>query len=257
MTDANQVASQARRFRLTIIVPAYNEEATLAELLGRLRSALDAVSFEGISFSYEVNLVDDGSTDQTPLIGKQVAEDWPELNYFLGDHNGKGSAVRIGLRNATGDAMVIQDADLEYNPDELIHVIAPLARGEADAVFGCRFMEAVPAGTGLWPRIHRFGNRTLTVCSNLMTRLGVNDMETCYKGVRMDILRAREPRSNGFRLEPEIAQILACANARVVQVPISYNPRTVAEGKKIGVKNIFSAFTGIVLFWITVRFRRS
>jgi glycosyltransferase involved in cell wall biosynthesis len=206
---------------LSVIVPVFNEAGTVATLLEKVLAS-PVVS--------EVVVVDDGSTDGTREVLGTLAH--PRLRVFLHEKNrGKGAAVRTGIAEARADVVVIQDADLEYDPEEYPVLLDPIRRGVADAVFGSRFLSG--ASRVLYYK-HRLGNGFLTMLSNWATDLNLTDMETCYKAVRRDLLQSLELSQERFGIEPELTAKLARAGARVYEVPISYRGRTYDEGKKIG-----------------------
>jgi len=223
-------------FKLSVIIPVYNERVTIRKIVERVRA---------VPIQKEIVVVDDGSTDGTAevirdLVRGQVAEDpMNELRAVFHRRNaGKGAAIRTGIREVRGDITLIQDADLEYNPDEYPALVAPILRGDADVVYGSRFMGG-PRRV-LFFR-HTLGNKFLTFLSNLCTDLNLTDMETCYKVFRTDVLKRLHLRSNRFGIEPEITAKIARLGCRVYEVPISYHGREYWEGKKIGWKDGFSA----------------
>ena len=227
---------------LSVLVPVFNERATVRELIARVLEA-------DVPLELEVVVVDDGSTDGSWEIVSEIAESEPAVRLFRCDRNaGKGAAVREAIKHATGDVAVVQDADLEYDPAEYASLLAPILAGEADAVFGSRFARPRPAADSArndsFP--HRTANRLLTTCSNLVTGLRLTDMETCYKMVRMDLLRRLRMRSNSFTIEPELTARLAQSGAVIREVPISYRGRTYHEGKKIGLFDFAKAFGEIL-----------
>jgi len=220
---------------LSVVVPVYDEAHTIREILRRVR-ATDVVK--------EIVVVDDGSTDGTREILAQMGGD--DLRVILHDRNrGKGAALRTGFAAARGDVVVVQDADLEYDPAEYGVLLGPILDGRADAVFGSRFLGG--PHRVLYFR-HRLGNYLLTALSNLSTNLNLTDMETCYKAVRRPVLQALTLREDRFGFEPEVTAKLARAGARIYEVPISYSGRTYEEGKKIGWKD------GVRAFWCIWRY---
>ncbi len=224
---------------LSVIMPVFNEAATVRESVSRVRQ-VSAVK------GLELVCVDDGSSDGTREILRSLNEEGlVDTLVFQPTNLGKGAAVRAGIQEATGDVIVIQDADLEYDPSELPRLLEPIAQGKADAVFGSRFLGGPHRVLYFW---HRVGNGLLTLLSNMLTDLNLTDMETCYKMVRADLLKSLPLVANRFGLEPELTARLAQARARVYEVNISYNGRTYAEGKKIGWKD------GVAAFWHILRF---
>lgn len=226
---------------LSIIIPVYNEINTVEELL---RKVLNAPLPDGIE--KEIIIVDDFSKDGTREFLKALGE--PFKIVFHGENKGKGAAIRTGLKYATGDYVVIQDADLEYNPDEIKDLLKPILEGKADVVYGSRFMSGRPhAVLRFW---HYIGNKILTVISNAFTNLYLTDMETCYKMFTRKVIDEIGPKlvSNRFDIEPEITARIAKGKYRVFEIGISYGGRTKAEGKKIGWKD------GIEAIWAIVKF---
>ena len=224
--------------KLSIVVPVYNEAATLPEIVRRvLTAAVDA--------DRELILVDDGSTDGTRELYDEIrrAHAGHEVQVVLHERNrGKGAALRTGFSRATGDVILIQDADLEYDPRDYPKLLEPIVENKADVVFGSRFVG------GQAHRVHFFwhmiGNRLLTLLSNALTNLNLTDMETCYKVFRTEVLQGITLKSNGFDFEPEFTAKIARAGCRVYEVGVSYAGRDYAEGKKItwvdGVQAVFA-----------------
>lgn len=221
---------------LSVVVPCYNEAPTIKELLTRVLNS---------PWVAEVIVVDDGSTDDTLNIARSVAH--PLIRVVQQPHNmGKGAALQRGFREATADFVVIQDADLEYDPVEYGVLIEHLVTGKADVVFGSRFMSDRPHRVlYFW---HSVGNRLLTLASNAMTNLNLTDMETCYKMFRREILQDLELREQRFGIEPEITAKVAKLNCRIYEVGIGYDGRTYAEGKKIGWRDGLEATRCIVQY---------
>ncbi len=217
-------------------MPVYNERPTIAEILRRVRA---------VPLDLEILVIDDASTDGTREYLQKLAPEPALRVFFQPENRGKGAAVRLGLVEATGDAVVIQDADLEYDPQDYLKLLPPIEQGLADVVYGSRFLG--------WPRRvlrfrHQLGNRFLTTLSNLATDLNLTDMETCYKMMTSQVAKTLRLRSNGFDIEPEIAAKIARLGYRVYEVPISYHGRDYWEGKKIGWKDGVSAVRTIVRY---------
>jgi glycosyltransferase involved in cell wall biosynthesis len=224
--------------KLSIVIPVYNEEATLREIVRRtLAAQVDAEK--------EIILVDDGSTDGSREVMKEIEREHgsPPIRVFFHDGNrGKGAAMRTGFSAVTGDIVLIQDADLEYDPRDYPQLLEPILEGRADVVYGSRFVGAQAHRVLLfW---HMIGNRVLTLFSNMLTNLNLTDMETGYKVFRSEVIHNISVKSNGFEFEPEITAKIARAGHRVYEVGISYAGRDYAEGKKItwvdGVKAIMA-----------------
>ncbi len=235
---------------LSVVVPCYNERATVAELLRRVRE---------VPIDKEIVVVDDRSTDGSRDVVASLAEQWPQIRHVLQPVNeGKGAAIRRGIAEAKGDIVLIQDADLEYDPEDYPRLIQPILDGHADVVFGSRFDGSPRRVMMYW---HRLGNTFLTFLSNAMTNLDLTDMETCYKVFRREVIQSIEIEEDRFGFEPEITAKLAAGGWRLYEVGISYSGRTYAEGKKIGWKDGFQAIRCIVRYspvWegLEHRFRR-
>lgn len=223
-------ASPRTDYVLSIVIPVYNEMATIGRVISRVAA---------LPLNTEILLIDDCSTDGTREVLKSLIG-LPGFKVILKDKNaGKGAALRTGFESATGDFIVVQDADLEYNPRDIPQLIQPLLRGEADIVYGSRFIGPELQDES-W--VHRMGNAVLTGASNLFSGLKLTDMETCYKAFTRDAIRDIEIDQNRFGIEPEITAKLARRGYRFTEVPISYQSRGYDEGKKIGVKDLFNAF---------------
>ena len=235
---------------LSVLVPVYNEQYLVAESLGRLEVLADSPHLERT----EVVVVDDCSTDGTAKVLAEFAASragsrltWHFLRHER--NGGKGAAIRTALAKATGELSVIHDADLEYHPRDLLHIVKVFVEEKADAVFGSRFAGG-PARRVLMYR-HQLGNKLLTFLCNLSTNLNLTDMETCYKAVRTSLLKSIPIQSNDFRLEPELTIKLAKRQARIFEVPISYSGRTYQEGKKINWRDGFKALWAIARYTLS------
>jgi glycosyltransferase involved in cell wall biosynthesis len=224
--------------KLSVVMPVYNERNTLHTIVARV---LD------VPLPIELLCVDDGSKDGSREILAELAAQYPELRVVLQPHNmGKGAALRRGIQEATGDYVVIQDADLEYDPQEYPLLLEPLLQGRADVVYGSRFMGGAPHRVlYFW---HSVGNRLLTLMSNCITNLNLTDMETCYKVFRREIIQSIPLEENRFGFEPEVTVKIAKLHLRVYEVGISYSGRTYEEGKKIGWKD------GVRAIWCMVKY---
>lgn len=227
---------------LSIVVPAYNERATVAELLDRVAAAPLPPGVER-----EIVVVDDHSTDGTRELLRELAgRGSPAFRLVEQERNqGKGAALRAGFAAATGELILIQDADLEYDPRDYPRLLQPILDGEADVVYGSRFLGGPHRVLFYW---HYLGNRLLTTLSNMLTDLNLSDMETCYKFFRRELLAGLTLRSNRFGIEPELTARFAQRRARIYEVPISYHGRTYAEGKKIGWRDGFAAIWAILRY---------
>ena len=234
--------------RLSVLIPVFNECDTIAEICARVRA---------VPLDIEIVVVDDFSTDGTREVLEHLYEGGLVDRLVLQAANrGKGAAIRTAVAHATGDAVVIQDADLEYDPAEYPRLLAPIADGKADAVYGSRFAGRDPHRVlYFW---HYVGNRFLTLLSNMVTNLNLTDMETCYKMLRREVWAKIELEENRFGMEPEITAKLARGGWRIYEVGISYSGRTYAEGKKINWKDGVSALRCIFKYGIWRRiFKKS
>lgn len=223
--------------KLSIIIPCYNEKNTICSLI-------DAVKESPVA-QKEIIVVDDGSKDGTrEVLGTLRSQDIKIIYHQA--NQGKGAALRTGFAAATGDICIVQDADLEYDPQELPIVIQPILDGKADVVFGSRFQSGRPHRVVyFW---HRVGNGFLTLLSNILTDLNLSDMETCYKAFRREVIQSIKIQENRFGFEPEVTAKVAKMNLRIYEVGISYYGRTYEEGKKIGWKDGFRAIYCILKF---------
>ena len=230
--------------KLSVLMPVYNERKTLAEIVSRVLNQ----RINGID-SLELVIVDDASTDGSAVIIEQLASTYPQIQpIFQKKNRGKGAAIRAAIEVASGDIAIIQDADLEYNPKDFSAVLTPILQGDADVVYGSRFM-IKENRRDLYSR-HALGNRFLTYLSNRCTNLDLTDMETCYKVFRLQSLKTIPLRSNRFGIEPEITAKIAKRRLRFHEVPISYHARTYAEGKKIKWKDGVVAIYIIFKYWL-------
>jgi len=222
--------------KLSVVIPVFNEKATIHEILRRVRA---------VDLPKEIIIVDDFSTDGTREILQELGSD-PDLKVVFQPCNmGKGAALRAGFEAVTGDIVVIQDADLEYSPDEYPVLIQPILANKADVVYGSRFLSGPHRVLFFW---HYLGNKVLTTLSNMMTDLNLTDMETCYKVFRASVLKQIKLRENRFGFEPEFTAKIARARCRVYEVPISYSGRDYFEGKKIGWKDGVAAIFFILKY---------
>jgi glycosyltransferase involved in cell wall biosynthesis len=227
--------------KLSIVIPIYNEAATVLDLIKLVETA-------PLNLEKELVLVDDCSRDGTREVLQRAAADHPDWRLLFHDVNqGKGAALRTGFAAATGDFVIIQDADLEYDPREYSILLRPLLEGHADVVFGSRFQGGGPHRVCFfW---HYLGNKFLTTLSNMMTNLNLTDMEVCYKVFRREVLQSLKLRENRFGFEVEITAKVARGKWRLYEVPISYYGRSYAEGKKITWKD------GLQALWCIIKYR--
>jgi glycosyltransferase involved in cell wall biosynthesis len=228
-------------FKLSVVIPVYNEERWVREVVRRVQE---------VPIPKEIVIVEDCSTDNTRTILKEIEAESNNVRVFYQPFNqGKGAALREGFHHATGDVVLVQDADLEYDPAEYPRLVQPILDGRADVVFGSRFIGDSHRVLYFW---HYVANKGLTLLSNMFTNLNLTDMETCYKVFRREVLADIKLKSNRFGFEPEITAKIARRRSpswRIYEIPISYSGRTYEEGKKIGFKDALSAF------WCILRFR--
>ena len=224
--------------KLSVVIPVYNERATLRDVVERVLA---------VPLELEVLCVDDGSRDGSREILAELQSQYPQVQVFLQPRNmGKGAALRRGIQEATGDFVIIQDADLEYDPADYPLLLDPLIQGKADVVYGSRFLGAAPHRVlYFW---HSVGNRLLTLLSNCLTNINLTDMETCYKAFRREVIQSIPIEENRFGFEPEITVKVAKRRLRIYEVGISYWGRTYEEGKKIGWKD------GVRAVWCLLKY---
>src|SRR5215217_1262938 len=230
--------------KLSVVIPCYNERATIETVVEAVRSAPVE--------EMEIIVVDDGSTDGTREVLKAKPNGWVHKIVLQERNFGKGAALRAGFQAATGDLVVVQDADLEYDPSEYPILLAPILEDRADVVFGSRFLGGRPHRVVyFW---HMVGNRFLTLLSNMLTNLNLTDMECCYKVCRRELLDCFTIEEDRFGVEPEFVAKIARTGARIYEVGISYYGRTYAQGKKIGWKDGIAAVYAIIKYNLFVQF---
>ena len=216
-------------FLLTVVIPVFNERDTVAQVVTKVAA---------IPVSCQIIIVDDGSTDGT----REILQSIDDVELLLHETNrGKGAALRAGFAKAQGRFLVIQDADLEYDPCDIAALLEPLLRDEADVVYGSRLLRRSEHDQKWLHQLHQQANRCLTFGSNLFTGLKLTDMETCYKAMRIETLKGIDICQNRFGVEPELTAKLARRGARFLEVPISYDGRSFSAGKKVGVRDLFNA----------------
>ena len=233
---------------LSVVIPVYNERNTIHEILRQVRA---------VPIAKQIILVDDCSKDGTREILREMTQTEPDLTIVFHDVNqGKGAALRTGFRHATGDIVIVQDADLEYDPAQYPQLLQPIIEGKADVVFGSRFIGESHRVLHFW---HSLANRILTLLSNFFTDLNLTDMEVCYKVFRREVIQGIALKSNRFGFEPEVTAKVArfhvppidgrpARRCRIYEIPVSYNGRDYSEGKKIGIKDGFQALYCIVRY---------
>jgi len=223
--------------KLSIVIPVYNEKHTIEEVIDRVREI-------DVGMEKEIVIVDDGSKDGTQDVLNNL--NFPDTKtFFHAKNQGKGAALHTGFSNAKGDIILIQDADLEYDPAEYPTLLKPILDGRADVVYGSRFLGGPHRVLFFW---HYVGNKFLTTLSNMLSNLNLSDMETCYKVIKRDVLDRITLKSKRFGFEPEITIKLAKLKAKIYEVPISYSGRDYSEGKKIGWRDGIAAIYHIIRF---------
>ncbi len=224
--------------KLSVVMPVYNEKDTLEEIVRRVQAT---------PYEKELIIVDDASTDGSREILQRLAGEADNIRAFYHDRNqGKGAALRTGFQHVTGDVVLIQDADLEYNPKDYPALLEPIQRGVADVVYGSRLIGAAPHRVlFFW---HYVGNRVVTTLSNMFTNLNLSDMETCYKVFKAEVIKDIKIKSNRFGVEPELTAKIARKRCRVYEVPISYDGRDYQAGKKITWRDGIAALYYIIRF---------
>lgn len=239
---APDISSSAQNYCLSVLIPVYNEERTILEIIRRV---------DNVNLPKEIIIVDDGSRDKTQeLLKAEVEGKFSNVKVFYHKRNrGKGAAIRTAILKATGDFVLIQDADLEYDPSEYHALLEPLLDGRADVVYGSRFLGGGPHRVHFY--WHRLANGMLTTYSNMLNNLNLTDMEVGFKVFRREVIQSINLRCNRFDFEPEVTAKIAKRGCRLYEVPISYSGRGYGEGKKVGLKDAFAAVWAITKyrFW--------
>ncbi|MFQ5646066.1 MAG: glycosyltransferase family 2 protein [bacterium] len=226
--------------KLSIVIPVYNEAGTVQDLVKAVIKSLDDLGYEK-----DIVIVDDFSSDGSRELLKKLEGKNGVSVYYHGYNQGKGAALRTGFARVSGDIVIIQDADREYDPREYARLIEPILDGRAEVVYGSRFAGGATRAMFFW---HMVGNKFLTLLSNMLTNLSLTDMETCYKVFRIEVVRKIRIRSHRFGVEPELTAKVARLGCRVYELPISYSGRSYEEGKKTGWKD------GLAAVWSIIRF---
>lgn len=223
--------------KLSVLIPVYNEESSILAVVDRVRAT---------GLADEIVIVDDGSTDQTATQLAAIQGE-PGIHVILQTPNqGKGAALRTAMRAATGEVLLVQDADFEYNPEDYPTLLGPILSGETDVVYGSRFLNGMPEGI---MKRSAIANKALTLMTNLLYGNRLTDMETCYKVFRREVIDGIELRANRFDFEPEFTSKILKRRVRIVEVPIQFDPRAYKEGKKIGAKD------GVMAVWALIKYR--
>jgi glycosyltransferase involved in cell wall biosynthesis len=229
--------SRLKELKLSVVIPVYNEEVTIKEIVSRVQA---------LEREKEIVIVDDGSSDGTAEKIKEIDNQYENVTVLFHEKNrGKGAALQTGFATASGDILIIQDADLEYDPRDYEALLVPILDGRADVVYGSRFLGGPHRVLYFW---HYVGNRFLTLLSDAFSNLNLTDMETCYKVFKKEVINEITLRSKRFGFEPEFTMKIAKKGFRVYEVPISYSGRTYQEGKKIGWKDGIKAIAAIIWF---------
>jgi glycosyltransferase involved in cell wall biosynthesis len=222
--------------KISVIIPVYNEKSTISEIIARVRA---------VDLEKEIIVIDDGSTDGTPQQLAKIGSQFEDVKVLSHQENrGKGAALRTGFAAASGEILIVQDADLEYDPREYEALLVPILDGRAEVVYGSRFLSGPHRVLFFW---HYVGNKFLTLLCDALSNLNLTDMETCYKVFKKEVLDDIQLKSNRFGFEPEFTMKIAKKGFRVYEVPISYSGRTYEEGKKIGWRDGLAAV--FVILW--------